>query len=47
MLAFLNYKEEIMQGYEDGTVNSMVMNPHHNAEVQKVIFDKHYTKFLK
>ena len=47
ILQFLSFKEEIIQGYEDGNSQSLFMRQMPAHDIQKVIFDKNYIKFTR
>jgi hypothetical protein len=47
ILQFLSYKDEILQGYEEGTQNTLFMRQAPTHDIQKVIFDKNYIKFTQ
>ena len=46
MLSYLSFKDEIIQGYEDGNYHSLFVRQNADHDIQKVIFDKSYLKFL-
>jgi len=46
-LQFLSYKDEILQGYEEGRQNQLFMRHGPDHDIQRVIFDKNYLKFTK
>jgi hypothetical protein len=47
ILQFLSFKDEIVQGYEEGNQQSFFMRQMPSQDIQKVIFDKNYLKFIK
>lgn len=47
ILQFLSYKDEILQGYEEGRQNQLFMRHGPDHDIQRVIFDKNYLKFTK
>ena len=47
ILQFLSFKDEIIQGYEEGNPQSLFMRQMPAHDIQKVIFDKNYIKFTR
>mmetsp|Transcript_31178 Transcript_31178/g.47719 ORF Transcript_31178/g.47719 Transcript_31178/m.47719 type:complete len:110 (-) Transcript_31178:1720-2049(-) len=47
ILQFLSFKDEIIQGHEEGNRQSLYMSKQPTPDIQKVIFDKNYIKFNK
>lgn len=47
ILQFISFKDEIIQGYEDGNTQSLFMRQMPTHDIQKVIFDKSYIKFTQ
>ena len=47
ILQFLSFKDEIIQGYEEGNSQSLFMRQMPTHDIQKVIFDRNYIKFTK
>jgi len=47
ILQFLSFRDEIIQGYEERNSQSLFMGQMPNHDIQKVIFDKNYLKFIK
>jgi hypothetical protein len=47
ILNYLSFREEILQGFEDGNSSQYFTRPIANHDVNKVIYDKNYLKFLK
>ena len=47
ILHFLSFKDELIQGYEEGNAQSLFMRQMPTHDIQKVIFDRNYLKFIK
>jgi hypothetical protein len=46
-LQFLSFEDEILQGFEEGNMQSLFMRQMPTHDIQKVIFDKNYIKFTQ
>ena len=47
ILHYLSFRDEIIQGYEEGNAQSLFIRQIPQHDIQKVIFDKNYLKFIK
>lgn len=47
ILQYLSFKDEIIQGCEDGNQHSLFVRQVPTHDIQKVIFDKNYLKFIR
>lgn len=47
ILTYLNFRDEIIQGYEEGNAQSFFVRQIPQHDIQKVIFDKNYIKFIR
>ena len=46
ILQFLSFRDEIVQNYEEGTSQNLFVRQANTSDIQKVIFDKPYMKFI-